>query len=400
MATQKKMPVSKIVPQNLPKVRQEAGPEIRKRVTSALNAALEKAEQLFNGGVLPDYQFSVRFKTALDAMAVNSSKATTAYNNLVTCLAIKVAKPTADIRYHQAQIQKDTMRPASFNFRGVSEKVIYPWLNRHTFDGAKSGWQTRTLERPKPYFLTYDENIGDIKVPFLTCFDEVEENGQSAELALAYLIYDQLVRREGKKITLSIPQTKDIALILEVLKKHFFHPYQASKGASRLPVLALYSIYSVMIKELSRFTGKSLRPLMEHSAADSQTGAVGDIEVADSESGHIYEALEIKHNLPLTEAVLLDVGQKIATKSIDRYYILTTHSKCEPDESLSMKIEKFKALHGCQIIANGVFPAVRYYLRMLSNPSQVFPAYVALLESDKSVAHEHREVWNKIAVAL
>ena len=314
-------------------------------------------------------------------------------------MAIKVAKPSADIRYHQVQIQKDTNRPANFNFRGVSEKVIYPWLNRHTFDGAKSGWQTRTLERPKPYSLTYDENIGDIKIPFLTCFDEIEEQDQSAELALAYLFFHQLVRREGKKITLSVPQTRDIALILEVLKKHFFHPYRASKGASRLPVLALYAIYSVMVKELSRFEGKTLRPLKEHSAADSQTGAVGDIEVADSESGHIYEALEIKHNLPLTEAILLDVGQKIATKSIDRYYILTTHLQCEPDANLAVKIEKFKALHGCQVIANGVSPSLRYYLRMLSNPSQVFPVYVALLESDKSVAHEHREVWNKIAGA-
>ena len=87
--------------------------------------------------------------------------------NIVTCLAIKTAMPEVDIRYHQVQIQHQTKRSAGFNFRGISENVIYTWLSDHNFDGAKSGWQTRTFERPKPYSLDYDENIGDIKESFM-----------------------------------------------------------------------------------------------------------------------------------------------------------------------------------------------------------------------------------------
>ena len=83
MATQKKVKASKGVPKNLPKAQQDIGPEIRKRVTSALNSALEKAENLFNGNSVPGYKFSARFKTALDAMADNSSKATAASTTLL-----------------------------------------------------------------------------------------------------------------------------------------------------------------------------------------------------------------------------------------------------------------------------------------------------------------------------
>ena len=333
-------------------------------------------------------------------MSEMSGKATTGFTNIVTCLAIKAAHPTADIRYHQTQIQDQTDRPAGFNFRGVSETIVAPWLRSRTFEGAKSGWQTRTLERPKPYMMNYDENIGDIKDAFLTCFDEIEVSGQSASNGLAYLLFLQLARRESKSITLAIPKTTNIALILSAFKRHFSHKYKSSKGASRLPVLALYAMYRVMIGELERFKGKELKLLEEHSAADSQTGATGDIEVIISETGAVFEALEIKHEIQISAAIIQDVQRKIMDKTIDRYYVLTTHERCEADEELAEQIANIQAMYHCQIIVNGVLPTLKYYLRLLSDPSQVLPEYAALLKSEKAVSHEHREVWNKIATSV
>jgi DNA (cytosine-5)-methyltransferase 1 len=246
--------------------------------------------------------------------------------------------------------------------------------------------------------LTYDENIGDIKSSFLTTFHEIEENGQSADEALAYLVHLQLIHRESKRIVLSIPRTKDIQLIVKVFKDHFFHSYKASKGASRLPVLALYAIYSVLIEQIERYNGMELKPLEEHSAADSQTGAIGDIEVINTETNNVFEAIEVKHNIALNERIIQDATAKIMSKSVDRYYILTTHPACEPDDALYQKIANVKALYNCQLIANGVIPSLKYYLRLLSDPSLVFPKYVELLASDKTIKHEHREVWNKLAI--
>ena len=366
-------------------------------IRQALDDALARAELDFNAGTVPNYGLSDRFRTALGKISQLSEKAATGFTNIVTCLAIKVAKPEADIRCHQVQIQDQTDRPAGFNFRGVSEKIIYGWLSSHSFEGAKSGWQTRTFERPKPYAMGYDENIGDIKDSFLICFDEVEEHGQSAKSGLSYLMYLQLHNRESKNITLSVPKTKDVLLIVNVFKQHFFNHYKNSKGASRLPVLALHAIYSVMVEEIDRFQGKTLMPLQEHSSADSQTGAVGDIEIVDAGSKQVFEAIEVKHNIALSENIIQAVRDKIMDKAIDRYYILTTHQNCEPDASLAKLIANIKALYDCQVIANGVIPSLKYYLRLLSDPSKVFPKYVELLKTDKAIAHEHREVWNKLA---
>jgi DNA (cytosine-5)-methyltransferase 1 len=376
----------------------DAGRDIEEQITEALNQAFTEAEQLWVSGMETNWGLSIRINNALSKMSDLSQKASTGFTNIVTCLAIKAARPDVDVRYHQVQIQGQTDRGAGFNFRGLSEKVVYPWLNSHTFEGAKSGWQTRTFERPKPYMLSYDENIGDIKDYFLAVFDELEEHGQSAKDALMHLIYLQIVQRESKRIVLSKPRTQDIQLIVNLFHRHFFYPYNASKGASRLPVLALYAVYSLLITQLDRFKGMELKPLEEHSAADAQTGSVGDIEVVNIKTKEVYEAVEIKHNIAINERLIQDAATKIMNRTVDRYYILTTHSSCEPNDLMSKLILQIKLLYQCQIIANGVIPSIKYYLRLLSDPSMIFQEYISLLEADKAVKHEHREVWNKIAI--
>jgi DNA (cytosine-5)-methyltransferase 1 len=380
------------------KINQEASQDVHVKIQKALDDAFTLANSNFSKGVAGTYNLSTTLSSSLEELSRKSQKAASGFTNIVTCLAIKAALPNVDIRYHQTQIQDQTDRPARFNFRGVSERTVAPWLSQKHFEGAKSGWQTRTFERPKPYMITYDENISDIKEPFLNVFDQIEEHAESGRNALVYLIHLQLIHRESKKITLSIPKTSDIQLIIKVFREHFFYSYKETKGASRLPVLALYAVYEVLIEQINRYAGMSLRPLEQHSAADSQTGAVGDIEIVDEKTGNVFEAVEVKHDVALSERIIHDAALKIMDKKIDRYYILTTHGSCEPDLDLLKKISNIKALYNCQVIANGLVPSLKYYLRLLSDPSLVFPRYVALLLQDKTVKHEHREVWNKLAI--
>ena len=60
-----------------------------------------------------------------------------------------------------------------FSGRIISEKIMYTWLEACGYRTAKSGWQTRTFERPKPYTLDYPENISQIKDEFLNILDSV-----------------------------------------------------------------------------------------------------------------------------------------------------------------------------------------------------------------------------------
>lgn len=375
------------------------------KITAKLDEAFELAEEYFvtKKEEIPSFaseNLNQEFIDALETMAKYCEKASTGYSNLITSLSIKaVFGETVDVRYHQVQIQDKTSRPAGFNFRGVSEDIIFHWMEAHEFHGAKSGWQTRTFERPKPYMMDYDENIGTIKEPFLIAYDQVETHKQSAFYALAFLLWRRLQLREASKVLLAVPRIQDVLQITKLFETHFFYKYRDSKGASRLPVLALYAIYTVLLDELNRFNGKHLKDLEAHSAADAQTGAIGDIEIVD-DAGNAFEAIEVKHGLPITTAMVDSAKQKIRGSQVDRYYILTTHVQHEPSEDVLKEVENVKKLLGCQLIVNGVIPSIKYYLRMLTNPGAVLPAYVKKLAEDEAIGFEHRDIWNKIATGI
>ena len=371
-----------------PRVNPEGAAEVGAHLVAELDAAYEAALAGFSDAVEPEWGLSSRFADALQAMSDASNQASTAFTNIVTCLAIKSAYPKVDIRYHQVQIK------APFNFRGPSEKYVYPWLRAKEFEGAKSGWQTRTFERPRPYTLDFPENIGAIKQPFLICFDEIEEHGQNPRAALGFLFYRQLLLRDKKQIALAAPNIDDISSIVTFFESHFSQKY-TSKGASRLPVLAIYSIYQAMMSQVKRYERKNLRKLQNHAAADAQTGAIGDIEIEDDEA-RLFEGVEIKHDIRITEDHVEDVARKVASSAPRRYYILTTYGDCQPSHELGKLLAEKRRRIGTQIIVNGVVPTIRYYLRLLENPSAVFPFYVKLLAEDVAISHEHRAAWNDI----
>lgn len=372
----------------------EANDATKRGILDKLTEAYEQAELYLQDG--HEWELSERFLDALEGMSRASTSASTGFTNIITSLAIKSARPDLDIRNHQVQIG------APFSFRNISETVVYPWLISNRFEGAKSGWQTRTFERPKPYTMGFDENItAIIKVPFLTCYDEVEEQGQDAFEGLTYLVSRQIQIREGKKADLAAfardySELNNIAHIIHLFNNHFSHKYK-SKGASRLPVLSIYAIYSVMVEQVGRYSGKTLLPLQSHSAADERTGAVGDIEVA-REDETIFEALEIKHNIAVTELLIDECARKVEglEYKVDRYYILTTHPDCRPTKRMYERMQEIEERTGCQIVVNGVLPTMQYYLRLLTEPSLVFPVYLELLTDEPAIGHEHRVTWNMI----
>lgn len=92
--------------------------------------------------------------------------------------------------------------------------------------------------------------------------------------------------------------------------------------------------------------------------------------------------------------------QKIRSSRVDRYYILTTSLHHEPTAEVLVEAENVKRLLGTQMIVNGVIPTIRYYLRLLSDPSTVLPEYVRLLQIDGAISFEHKDIWNKIATGI
>lgn len=311
---------------------------------------------------------------------------------LTTLLVHKQVDPTQDIRYHQAQLEN------GFAGRGVDQNYITPFMKRVSFPAmAESGWLTRSLEQAHPYDLSYPGKIkpDTVKVAFLNIIDQVQVHNLSADDVLLYFFKLLIKQRDDLNIELAKPHSLSISKIIKLLEKHFTYRYSCA-GASRLPTLAIYAAYQCMMGQVARFNDKQLCPLESHNSADTQSGRIGDIDV-NNENGTAYEGVEIKHEIQITPQLVRDAYEKFKVYNTDRYYLLTTANMDSADwDGIETEIQRVAQIHGCQVIVNGVYTTLKYYLRLVTDPAEFIDRYVELLKEDETIKFPHKAAWNEI----
>lgn len=359
--------------------------------TEVLNSAYEKALGLTQKNEYESISIDTKVKDQIKLIVSRAEDNKGIIAVLTTLLSHKLVNPAQDIRNHQAQIKN------GFSGRTIDKDFITPWIKEHSFPAmAESGWLTRSLEQAVPYDFNYTGKIKpqEIKDSFLNIIDYVETKNGNAESVLEYFLSALIKKRDSASIDLAKPHSFSINKIVQVLEKHFTYKYSCA-GASRLPVLAIYAAYQCMMKEVERFNGKTLLPMESHNSADSQSGRIGDIDIWENNAA--FEGVEVKHEIKITDELVRHAYEKFKIYPTDRYYLLTTAYMDSADwDSINAEIEKISKIHGCQVIVNGVYSSIKYYLRMVKNPAEFIDYYVELLKTDKTVKFAHKEKWNEI----
>ena len=324
---------------------------------------------------------------------------------LVTSLVKKIEMPSQDIRYHKVEL------PNGYSGRSFDTEYVTPFI-REKFSRLamkESGWLTRSLEQVHAFTLDFPGKIRNtsVKNAFLHILNDIEENQASPEeylLALFELLIDYT---ENSKIIIE-PILRDssdsisIENIIEMLLYHFFHSYGVS-GASRLPVLAIYSAHELLMG-YDRYIGKELCPLKSHTTSDTKSSGIGDIEVLD-EQGNFFEGVEIKHGIPITPMLVQDAFDKFANTEVCRYYLLTTaEPEMEDVDAIRALIYKLRSEHGCEIIVNGIIPSLKYYLRLLNDPVMFLDCYGGNLQADFDISTDvkriHLQYWDELLASV
>ncbi len=320
------------------------------------------------------------------------------FTALFSSITYKCLHPEQDVRYHKISLEN------GYSGRSFDTKYVTPFLKSKQFYGAmkESGWLTRSIEQPYPFTLDFPGKINNkqVKDAFLKILNDIEENNSNPNTYLKAIIKLCLLNKQQKAVAIINPikreGTLNIIDILEYLKKHFYYKY-SSRGASILPVIAIYSIYECIINELKRFEGKELEPLNSHTSCDRSSGATGDIVVRDIKSKELYEIVEVKFDIKPDSIMVMDAYKKIKDTNIQRYYILST-VHCDEEERIKIDnlIEHIRTEHGCQIIVNGVFDTLKYYLRLINSTDTFINNYVRNLSQDTEINFEHKIAWNRI----
>jgi DNA (cytosine-5)-methyltransferase 1 len=342
----------------------------------------------------------------ISLIARNCSKQKGVYTVLVTLLIHKALHPQQDVRFHQENL------PNGFSGRTIDTKYITPTLKALGLPSmSESGWLTRSLEQPFPYLMDYQGKIGGegVKDAFLSILNFLElkvkpiNQSKIAELLVISLLKEVL--KISIEQTITIPKIDNnkksevkITDIISALEEHFYCKTYTSKGTSKLPVIAVYALYELIIKEVNRYQNCTLNPLGSHTASDRTSKSAGDIEIYYSEPPNsLLEAVEIKFEKPIDKHMVAIVTEKIARFNPERYLILSSANiKQEDAGDISRMIDEVANEYKCQVIVNGVLPTIKYYLRLINYLPEFINNYSTLIEKDQEINFDHKQKWNEI----
>jgi DNA (cytosine-5)-methyltransferase 1 len=373
--------------------------ELYKLVSDDLYESQEFLEQ--------SYEIPKQILDNIELIARNYSKQKGVYTVLTTLLTHKCLHPQQDIRFHQKEM------PNGFSGRSIDTKFITPTLKALGLPSmAESGWLTRSLEQPFPYTMDYQGNIGGqgVKNAFLSILNFIEtivlpdDQSKISELLLVYLLKNVIKISNSETIKfdvldVNVNRRSEIKIndIIDSLKEHFYFKY-TTRGTSKLPVLAIYAIYQLLVIEIGRYKSCTLKPLGSHTASDLTSKSAGDIEVYYTEKpNQLLEVLEIKYEKLIDKHIVAIVQEKIERFHPERYIILSSlEIKKEDETDIHRMINETLNKSQCQIIVNGILPTIKYYLRLVSSLTKFIDHYSALVEKDHEIDFEHKQKWAEI----
>lgn len=315
---------------------------------------------------------------------------------LMACLLAKLDRPDVDPRKPYTEIGEED----SFSGRTYDERYIahFVFANRLPLNPTTAFLTPafRNLGRP----LTTDlELIGRPRQLYrntLQLLDDAYTGRVSAEDMLTEIVRVLLVMREDKRArietlltdlrhaddTIPLAAEEIVTLIGQHLK---------CKNSSRLPVLVVAAAYNSVSAKL----GERILPLRSHTAADEQTGALGDIEVCLENDDHVVTVYEMKMKRVTTGDVDRAVDKIASAQRIIHNYIFITTDII--DGNLSNYAAKvYERTDGTEVVILDCIGFLRHFLHLFYRSRLDFlDAYQELVlnEPDSAVSQTLKEAF-------
>lgn len=342
----------------------------------AYNSALDNLETLFvaSAGLTDDVEFVCRCST----------QAGTRF--LMACLLASLSNPTVDIRKPYTEIGGEGI----YSGRHYDETYVMPLVFKYGLPViTTTGFLTPAFRTNKSLIVPGAEPIGKPKRLYekvVKLITAVHEGLIKPEFLLMEILRWLVIVREERaqrietlfaslkaiQTELSLPAESIVTLIQQHL---------ALPKSSRLPVLIVAAAYQSAREQL----GERALLLQGHNAADSQTGAMGDVQIVLRDESDVLTVYEMKAKRVLREDLEIAV-QKLATASrlIDNYIFITTD---RIDESVKEFAATLHGKIGVEFVILDCIGFLRHFLHLFYRVRMDFlEAYQNLLMSEPDSA--------------
>ena len=369
--------------------------------TEILEKALSDAKKLIEKNKVN--KFPDVIKSNIDTLIGKIDSNKSLLSALVTSLVKKITTPEQDIRLHRTDFEK------GYSARSLDTQITAPFFKQHfpKYANKESAFLTLATREKIPWTKTEGQNLKirdkNVKTSYLEIFDVIQKGKVKPKDCLQYIFAKLFVLSQEQYAifdetieAVNFHEIINITTVIKMLEAHF-----EIKLSSRLPVIAIYTVYQELIKEVKRYSNKELKSLNVHTSSDKH--GYGDVEVWNKNNTP-FEMVEIKHNIAIDRNLIFDIAKKSEKTTIERYYILTTYKNSfvskEEVEYINKFILKLYKDSGIEIIANGIIPSLKYYLRFIEDYKGFLLAYTENLIVDAKNSTEikdfHIEKWKEL----
>jgi DNA adenine methylase len=245
---------------------------------------------------------------------------------LMSCLLAKIDNHNVDIRKPYKEIKNDD----TYSGRFYDEKYIEIFVHKYKLPcNPTTAYLTpafRNLDRILTTDLILVGRPREIYEAVLIILDSVYKGIENPKNVLQEIIrflliiksedelrMKQLISDLKQPIDMLPPSSEDIVVLLS--------QHLDCKHSSRLPVLIVASAY----QSVKEYTGEVNKKLEAHTAADKQTGSIGDVEIILTNDDKIVTCYEMKDKRVTKTDIDIAIHKisKIKDKT-DNYIFVTT----------------------------------------------------------------------------
>jgi len=314
---------------------------------------------------------------------------------LLAALLAKMHNPNLDIRKPYTAIDA----PDTYSGRHYDETYIGPLIIEHDLPCNSTTAFLTPAFRNRDETLTPETHMvgrpAQLYQYLLALLSDVHQGNVEAADMLKESIRLLLVIREERKQQLQtlLSQLKSgedtFALssegVVSLIEQHLDCP-----NSSRLPVLVVAAAYKAVEEKL----GERVLPLTSHTAADEQTGALGDVQITLVDDNDVVTSYEMKTRR-VTHGDIDRALHKVVDGgvSIDNYIFITTEP-IEPDVS-----EYAKGMYqqcGIEFAILDCIGFVRHFLHLFHRLREQFLLEyqnLVLSEPESGVRHELKQAF-------
>ncbi len=313
---------------------------------------------------------------------------------LMSCLLAKIDRPEIDIRKPYTEIKSDD----SYSGRTYDESYIQSFIVKYNLPcNPTTAFLTpafRNIDRVLTTDLALIVKPRRIYTYSLELLDFVFTGKiNPRDLLIEIVRFLIIIKTENetriRQLIKELRHSNDVIplsseQIVTLLSQHL-----ASKNASRLPVLIVNAAY-IAVAHL----GEKPLPLFAHTAADSQTGSIGDVEITLENDDKIVTSYEMKNKRVIKNDIDHALSKiKSLDYLVDNYIFITTDII---DEDVKDYAYHLYDEIGVEIAILDCIGFIRHYLHFFHRfRSQFLDAYQSLVLSqpDSAVSQPLKEAF-------